>query len=487
MNSISTNPGETILNPEPQVKGESKLEIPIEGFSIMRVLNICLVTENIRPILSITNCWLEYKFLSFKSYIYSDQKLNQEAKIKLAMCCHKAYKVGICYSKAILGEENVLVTTRNIANKEVLRNREDAQCYIDLRNMLSEKIQKNDLASVLGYNKEFLPDSVQQDLLKTDFKPISTNTDGVCSSAVKSLAVKILNEPEISESILIKHVEAFHKGVPAEVAAKQDIGNDFWIDSSHVNYDKLTPSIKTNICNRVLDIICDRAERQGKNIFENKKLMNEIQKVIEKVILTLQIYTLNLEPDQRFNLPQELIIYALYPDSLKDKELKDNLKYFNKKAFENIDQEVKSFLENLFKDFDYDLLVEEPTYNSRSHMFGLRVDFEGTARARLVLGDYQNKKNSREHLQNFDDLEPGVYYTYFTTVTGHCVLYVKNNLGEGYIFDPNIGLIKCKKDQHALTYLKLLAMYPPPSDKKEYEDDNRNYRVGCLRFAKRRF
>lgn len=476
--------GEATLISKPQTNREGKLKMPIEGFSIMRVLDVCLVRKNINPIVSMINSWLESKFLSFKSQIYSDEQLDQEAKIKLAMSWHKAYKITTCYSKEIFGED-VLVTTRNIANKGELRSLEDAKCYNAYRTMLSEKIKNNDLASVIGYDKAFLPDSVQQDLLQTDFKPKSTNTKGVCLAASSSFAEKILNEPEISESILIKHAKDFQKGVPAKVAAKQDIVGDFWINSNRIECDKLTPSIRENICNRVLDIVCDRAERHGENIFENKILMNKIKDFTNKIILGMENYNSGLELQHRFTVDENWIVFVLYPYYVKNEEFRKSLIYLNKLV--PIDQEVESLFKNIFKGFSLDLLVEEPNFDSKAHMYGLRINSEGTARARLVLGNYQNKKNSREHLKNFDDLEPGVYRNHFQTVAGHTVIYVKNKSGEGYIFDPIFGLIKCKKNEHALTYLKLLSMYPPPSEKEVYEDESRNYRVEIFRLAKQRF
>lgn len=89
-------------------------------------------------------------------------------------------------------------------------------------------------------------------------------------------------------------------------------------------------------------------------------------------------------------------------------------------------------------------------------------------------------QNPLDQLEKFHELPSGTYQTSFKTGEkdgAHALLYIKLENKEGYLFDPNYGLIKCDEDKklHAKTYLKLLNMYEPP-----YNEDGTPFKGSSL-------
>lgn len=73
-----------------------------------------------------------------------------------------------------------------------------------------------------------------------------------------------------------------------------------------------------------------------------------------------------------------------------------------------------------------------------------------------------------DYLRQFDHLEDGAYVISFSTQSfqangAHAINYFKKG-EQGFFFDPNPGLIKCEPNNHAKDLLKLLTLYPMPTN-----------------------
>lgn len=78
-------------------------------------------------------------------------------------------------------------------------------------------------------------------------------------------------------------------------------------------------------------------------------------------------------------------------------------------------------------------------------------------------------QSDEEYLQHVDDLLPGTYeLVVHTDEGGHSTLFVKGGDGQGYLFDPNVGLFKCDTKDPAQTILKVINRYKPPTEAAEH-------------------
>lgn len=270
----------------------------------------------------------------------SSEAIVHNAKVGLATeVAHTAFKIGDTFHRKEFGD-NLLVTTRNIGNKEVLRNREDLTEYKKYDAILKAKINNEDY----GKGKISFEETEKID--------ISANRDGVCLSTCMSIAKDVVKLTEKNDENLKDIVTPYSKGVPAQVAGIQILYGNM------------------------------------------------------KVLVT----------------GAPVIAFG-----------KENADAFAQKAV-------------------------------IANLYGFEQDEKGTKDSFAIVGRYENKTDSAEHLENFHKLEPGTYQTSFTTGPGgHAILYIKESNTKGYFFDPNKGLIKCDENKpHANTYLKLLSQYPPP-------------------------
>ena len=72
--------------------------------------------------------------------------------------------------------------------------------------------------------------------------------------------------------------------------------------------------------------------------------------------------------------------------------------------------------------------------------------------------------NTQEQLlsSSLAECKKGAYQLDFRTIKGkHAIAYINKGNGEGYLFDPNVGLIRCEKWNHENTLLQLLYLYKP--------------------------
>ncbi len=77
------------------------------------------------------------------------------------------------------------------------------------------------------------------------------------------------------------------------------------------------------------------------------------------------------------------------------------------------------------------------------------------------------------YLRRFKHLPNGAYVISYSTHSfqadcAHSIAYFKEG-EEGYIFDPNVGLIRCRQGQHAEDLLQLLSVYKIPKGKSSHD------------------
>lgn len=476
-------------NPSGLPTNKTEKNQSIEEFSWGKALHVCLQPANLDRILSMTKCWFKAQGMMLQSQLLSDESLWQKAQIKLATGIeHRFYEICATFSKMTFGEANVLVSTRNIASKEVLRNETDKHYYLELNRLISKKYSESDLVSLIGYDESYLTEE-SKEFIKTDAEPKSASRDGVCFSACMYLIGKILNDPNIEESLLIQHAQEFQRGVPAEVAAKQEIYHNlkFIEKKARIYYDESPANFRLNFCNTLIDILYERALKVCHHDLPGN-FVPELTKVIDTTIKELQLLDEQLPLREQTCLKQILrddVILALFPKLISNRQKKERFEMVNQNAFRNLDSDVKNVIEKALKGIILTQLIERPEANALAHLYGFKQDFEGTGNANAILHRYMDHISSKAHLSNFAQLEPGVYEASFSTLSyRHSVLYVKSETGEGYLFDPNHGLIKCGNEEHTTTFLKLFSMYPAPSSRLTNESDDRNYRLVITKFNK---
>lgn len=102
--------------------------------------------EHLPLLYSIGKCWVKAQLMMIEGGLVGDKELIQKAQIKLAKGVdHRFYEIGKSFTEIVYGENNVLVSSRNIATKQALHDEADKKAYIDLRHNLSQKIKENDL------------------------------------------------------------------------------------------------------------------------------------------------------------------------------------------------------------------------------------------------------------------------------------------------------------------------------------------------------
>jgi hypothetical protein len=353
---------------------------------------------------------------------------------------HRLYKVLETSDRLNFGEL-LLISSRNIAEKTVLRNEEDKIAYNGLRNRLFEAKEANNLESIIGYNKDCFTDEYLENLHPGSSQK-SANTNGLCASTCLYLIGKILTLPEFSESVLIELIRELQKGVPAEIAAKQELYEelDFDIAGPKV-FDISNKNARTNLIASTADILLTRAERLG--------ITEELQQAITSILESEHI---------QFKITQSQIFNKLK----KEPHFHQLLQNLEPKAL---------------------LKTEQYRNNALAHLYGFKQDLEGTFLATILFGKATSCASSKEHLESYARLEHGIYQISFKTLKdNHSVVYIKHKDGNGYFFDPNKGLITCGDYSHASILLKLLSTYPPPSNALPDENNDWNYQLNLIKY-----
>ncbi len=78
-----------------------------------------------------------------------------------------------------------------------------------------------------------------------------------------------------------------------------------------------------------------------------------------------------------------------------------------------------------------------------------------------------------DYIRRFPELKDGAYVISFSTqgfqaAAAHSIAYFKKG-DDGYIFDPNVGLIKCLPNRHGEDLLQLLSVYKTPKGKSSHD------------------
>lgn len=445
----------------------------IDNYSNRRVIVACLNSKNVDRLFSITGCWIKAQITILQGEIHNDQELKQKAKIDMATGVdHTLFKIGQSYSKMIFGE-NLLVPTRNIAAKKTLRSEEDKIYYQQICSTISENLNNN-LSNLIGYDQSYFSDDFKNSLNGETFVSRSANTEGICFSSVLYLIGKIFTEGDDEDSI-IANAKNLEKGAPAEVAAKQEIYES--IQFSSFNGEKPhnlnQQDVRENLKRYAIDIVLDKAD------LESRPIADEFKTILGEIVDEYFSGCIKHYSDEENGVHPEIPLSAIFTffqdEEWVQKTVENMYAHDDKKLAQGL--LITDQLQKIVKDFNVFALPIHSKRNAIAHLYNFKLDTVGTTIARKTLGSFTEFCSSKEHLKKFDSLSPGAYDISFHTEYGyHSIMYYKNKNGEGYLFDPNYGLIKCEvPHQHSM--LKLLSMYPPPDKKESYEDDNRNYKI----------
>lgn len=323
------------------------------------------------------------------------------------------------------------------------------------------------LSSFLGFDASYL----DKDFLKNIemFEPRSATREGVCFSASMYLLGKIINESEINENSLIQHAKELQNGVPGNVAAIQQLNSDLKFQTTDKRfYAKNAPEKVIRAFHEdIVLTVFENLSSKGNEL--NKNQIKDIEAVVSNVINEIKH---NESYSDSGYVSKSSVLKAL------------TSKYSRaKNPYINVDPNLESLIIGAFKG-----VSTNPDINKRfhvvSHLYGFNVDVNGTIQTEKQFGSYVNFKSSNEQLENLKHLDSGHYIIEFNTRDSrHAVLYLKGEQGQGYLFDPNNGLIKCE-DDHKITFLKMLSLYEPPTKIEKYENQDRNYHLNFTKFKK---
>lgn len=164
------------------------------------------IFNNLAATTSIKNTWRSAKFgfnlflgniECFFGSLTGNSALIEKGRIRLAVNFHRACKTQAAFAQVTL-KEQLLVPARNLATKEVLRNKKDFDAYTE-----SKPRWENEIGEV----------SIK------DNKDTFALADGVCLAACMDLTRRIYDSPDpLNKESLIQITEAYEKGVSAQVA-----------------------------------------------------------------------------------------------------------------------------------------------------------------------------------------------------------------------------------------------------------------------------
>lgn len=421
-------------------------ELTLNQFSYFDTFNSLLVKKNLHHACKITSSWLTAQAM----------RLTFDAKTDIYLAIHvnhRLYKVFALSDRLNFGE-CLLISSRNIAKKPVLQKEEDKRAYALLKRKLFEAKEANNLESIIGYNKNCFTDEYLVSL-HPDAPLKSANRTGLCASTSLYLIGKILDLHEFDENTLVDLLREIQKGVPGDVAAKQEIYQEFDFDIVGIKlFDISQEASRTHFVTGTAELLLDRAERLEIAVKQN----------LEKVIITIIDRIQNNEEN------------GITPFHVTQSEV-----------FRELAKENDPFFSHLLNNFDPKAILKAEKYkrNALAHLYGFKQDLEGTFTNTSALGEESNFASTKEHLKNYEKVEDGIYQISFKTLDEmHSLVYIKRQDGNGYFFDPNKGLIKCGEYNHANVLLKLLSTYPPPSDRLTQENNDRNYQINLTKYSK---
>lgn len=443
---------------------------PIQRFTWIKVIDALSIDGNLKIVGEIIGCWFRIQGIK----VYESMTCDFSARPNITYATdiqHRINDIGNAFAKVFFGL-NLLVATRNIARKDVLESEEDKKYYSDLKTQLLNSLSEKNLGAHIGYDKSALTEDSINHLSDLTLK--SANTLGLCFSGCIYYAAKVFSDPPLNKIKLIHFATDFEKGVPAEVAGKQEIylELDFVKDPNSKISSRRTPeNIQLVFKNKVLGIIYQRALEKADNEIP-EHFIEDVQEIINAII---EEFFLKELPITQVN-----ILRALSPQ-VGTSDLEVLFTQMQTVAF-SYAQECGKFITSILKGLDVNNLVEKPRENALAHLYGLQQDIEGTGKALELLGSEHKYSSSKMHLTHFDQLETGVYSIELENLIGHHeVLYIKIDAKEGYFLDLNYGLLICDAS-HADMLLQILSLYPPPPERREHEDDDRNYHLSITKY-----
>jgi hypothetical protein len=373
------------------------------------------------------------------------------------------------FGKMVFGD-NLLVFSRNIASKEALCHETSRKCYINFRKQLADSLRDGSLTTLTGYDQSSFSDEYLEKLEYEYTEERVLDRGGICFSEVLCLMGKIIADGHME--LIVEHAQLFAKGAPPEVAALHAIYKEMEVDDLmiHKNHDCYNWTVRENLKHAVLEIIIDHAQ---------KPLPEAVCADLELIIDEIMAFYM-----EKKNTVQMRDIFGIFKDTLMINYMIERISA--RQSGCEVSQQRASWkqIASGIKDFKFWWLAEFAVNNAMAHLYGFKQDFEGTGLASQKLDNFRNFPNSRLHLAHFNALSAGFYQISFSTLSSHAIFYGKDEDGQGYIFDPNLGLIQCAPFDHSLMFLKLLNMYPPPSKRLPNEDEERNYRVTIVKYNK---
>ncbi len=471
----------------------------LKKFTWTRLLSSALFSAEILSAVRVVKKILKTAvLLLFKEKSYS-KSFNR--KLRDVRTLHAAAGIATAYAKHVMKNDTLLVSTRNVGQLETLNNQDDLEQARLIGKKLKEATPEEFLV-LTGKEKKLCSPRMLDRIANEEYS--TTLSEGVCLATTFDFAQRfIAGGRKIAD--LVNIAKIYQEGVPAEVtghhavysgALEVQAHEDNVINLFHIIIGKYPNLDDQNIAKGIQTII-----ENAKNILSN----------LQKNQITRQI------DDLAQKLPQitdEKIKKQIQGHIRKLTQRLDNIKLPTEDPFRLLDlclrntQDAENLLENVpieiksqmkeFLDKYKDLpiteknLLEKDVENDQSaymlgHLMGAKIDNAGTHEARRMIGPYTGYASSIDHLANFDSLSDGVYRPTFSAGTEqHTILYIKQD-GQGFFFDPYIGLIECNGN-HTNTFLKLLSMYPPPQVPKEQRLDNEdedfpNYRVSLNKIA----
>ncbi|MBA3237431.1 MAG: hypothetical protein H0T62_03655 [Parachlamydiaceae bacterium] len=413
-------------------------------------------------------CWVKAHGMMLESWLFSDKNLMKKAEIKLAKgVTHRECDIKSIFNKKIFGDK-LLVASRNIATKEILKNEEDKQAYLTLRQLLS-----NNLSAMIGFEEVALENN-----FKDPVEPKSAKRDGVCFSASMYLIEKMVNGDNLTEELLIHFAKDLEQGVPARVAAIQEIYQELKFKSVELEINEFTSvNDRSQFCAFIANLIYEEAVSKDVKIS-----LNDLPMIKKNVAEFLEQRENDLDSTQKNIIYMDDIFMSIQIDSLinRFKPIDED--------FQNVNPSLSSLQDLKFKMSETTFGIQNKYKDNFSReaiarLYNHEKDIEGMGAVNSTLGLYTDRESSKEHLENLSSLEEGSYEISFSTEAGgHSIVFVKMK-DVGYIFDPNYGLIKCDMSSSA-TFLKLLSLYAPPKEKLENENDDRNYRLTFAKYRK---
>ena len=436
------------------------------------------------------------------------------AKYSAVKSTHEEQKMLLAWNRALFGKEQVVGEARNIASREVVKNRADFEAGVALLNQCRAQSSLRDVS----VNKHATP--------------ASARTDGICTGIRMDIAQKFLVEGQDIETI----IQANAKGASAEAAANQAvyallspptdiptrIQSDIFGSLRTLSHDPAAPIDFIDV-GRVLLLfdpeiraVClnnDEIKQQFNTVtpmalafksffsspavkkwVDSKDIAGFKEAITDAIHLHFQD---NKQREQALMTLHWTISFLQYKQVLVAKErpkLKldaghtwfDKLKahalklFGSSKRVPNLadwvkDRQHRYILKSVLND-QHDLHLQNFIASQRALQAKSITDQVGLS----------FNKNDHDYLQNIIGLSPGFYAVSLQTETGnHAISYIKMEDGSAYILDPNQPQVRARDNAEALALFKtLLSQYSQPRVRGEMAQKAMYHRLRVFQFEK---